>query len=138
MPTLSSNGLWLAYQSDETGRYEIYVRPFPNIDDDKRAVSDGGGTEPVWSRDGTELFYKNANRELVSVGVDTRAGFSITGREVLFSVREYQAGDEFCCHPTYDVDLDGQRFLMIKRSGGTSELILVQGLFEELRGQVGN
>ena len=94
--------------------------------------------EPVWSRDGTELFYKNTNRELVSVGVDTRAGFSIRGREVLFSVAEYQAGDEFCCHPTYDVDLDGQRFVMIKRSGGTSELILVQGLLEELKEQVGN
>jgi serine/threonine-protein kinase len=138
MPTLSPDGHWLAYQSDETGRYEVYVRPFPNIDDDKRPVSTDGGTEPKWSRDGTELFYKNLDRYLVAANVDTRAGFSVTRREVLFPVRDFQAGDEFCCHPTYDVSLDGQRFLMIRRSGDGSELIFVQNISEELRSKLGN
>jgi len=137
MPTLSPDGRWLAYQSDETGRNEVYVRPFPNIDDDKRPVSTGGGTEPKWSRDGTELFYKTLDLEFVAAQVDTRTGFTITGREVLFSVRDYQAGDEFCCHPTYDVSPDGQRFLMILQRRGQSELLFVQNLFEELRARFG-
>jgi serine/threonine-protein kinase len=137
MPTLSPDGRLLAYQSDETGRYEVYVRPFPNIDDDKRPVSTDGGTEPKWSRDGSELFYKNLNRYLVAAKVNTRRGFSIARRVVLFSVRDYQAGDEFCCHPTYDVSLDGERFLMIRRSGGKSELIFVQNVFRELETKIG-
>jgi len=55
----------------------------------------------------------------------------------LFSVRDYQAGDEFCCHPTYDVSPDGQRFLMILQRRGQSELLFVQNLFEELRARYG-
>ncbi len=137
MPTLSPDGKWLAYQADETGVYEIYVRPFPNIDDDKRPVSTNGGTEPVWSGDGTELFYKNLEGQLVSAKVDTRTGFTVTQRDVLFSVRDYQAGDEFCCHPTYDVSVDG-RFLMIRRTESNSGLILIQNALGELTRSRGN
>ena len=139
MPTPSPDGRWLAYQSNETGQYEIYVRPFPNIDDDKRPVSTDGGEEPVWSRDGAELFYKQqATGELVAARVTTEPGFSVLERNVLFSVADYQRGDEFCCHPTYDVHPDGERFIMIRRLGGRDEFVLVQNFFEELKEGVGN
>ena len=138
MPTLSRDGHWLAYQSNGTGQYEVYVRPFPDIDDDKRSVSTEGGTEPLWSRDGTELFYKNGTGELVAAGITTDPGFAVVERNVLFSVAEYQRGDEFCCHPTYDVHPDGERFIMIRRVGARGELVLVQNFSTELRERVGN
>jgi serine/threonine protein kinase len=138
MPTLSPDGRWLAYQSNETGLYEIYVRPFPNIDDDKRPVSTDGGIEPLWSRDGSELFYKNAAGELESALVATQPGFAVLERRVLFSVVAYQRGDEFCCHPTYDVHPDGERFVMIRRVGDDGGLVLVQNFFRELRERVPN
>ena len=139
MPTLSPDGRWLAYQSNETGQYEIYVRPFPNIDDDKQAVSTNGGEEPVWSRDGTELFYwQPASGELVAAGVTTEPAFAVSERNVLFSLADYQRGQEFCCHPTYDVHPDGERFIMIRRLSGGNEFVFVQNFFEELRERVGN
>jgi len=138
MPTLSPDGRWLAYQSDESGREEIYVRPFPNIDDDKRPVSDNGGGEPRWSRDGTELFYKNPAGQLVATRVVTEPNFVVVDREVLFSVAQYQFGWEFCCHATYDVHPDGERFLMIRREGSGGDLVLVYNWFEELKQRMGN
>jgi Tol biopolymer transport system component len=56
-PSLSPNGRWLAYVSDETGRPEIYMRPFPDVDSRRETISTAGGTEPIWSHDGRELFY---------------------------------------------------------------------------------
>ena len=54
---VSPDGRWLAYQSNESGREEVYVRPFPNVETARRQVSTGGGTRPLWSRNGRELFY---------------------------------------------------------------------------------
>jgi len=65
---LSPDGRWLAYQSDESGRQEIYVHPFPNVDDGKWLVSRGGGLSPAWSRNGRELFYLNGST-LVAVPI---------------------------------------------------------------------
>jgi len=138
MPTLSPDGRWLAYQSDESGREEIYVRPFPNIDDDKRPVSDNGGEEPRWSRDGTELFYKNPAGQLVATRVVTEPNFVVVDREALFSVAEYQWGWEFCCHAAYDVHPDGERFLMIRREGEGGDLMLVYNWFEDLKQRMGS
>jgi serine/threonine-protein kinase len=138
MPTLSPDGRWLAYQSNETGQYEIYVRPFPNIDDDKQPVSTNGGEEPVWSRDGTELFYwEPASADLVAARVTTEPGFAVSERNFLFSLADYQRGQEYCCHPTYDVHPDGERFIMIRRLSGGNEFVLVQNFFEELKQRVG-
>ena len=139
MPTLSPDGRWLAYQSNETGQYEIYVRPFPNIDDDKRPVSTNGGEEPVWSRDGAELFYlRPMSGELVAARVTTEPGFAVAERNVLFSVTDYQRGQEYCCHPTYDIHPDGERFIMIRRLSGGNGFVLVQNFFEELKERVPN
>jgi serine/threonine-protein kinase len=58
---LSADGRWLAYQSDESGRQEIYIRPFPNVDDGKWLVSTGGGLSPAWAPTGRELYYLNGS-----------------------------------------------------------------------------
>ena len=73
---ISPDGRWIAYVSLETGQNEVYVRPFPNVDDDKRQISRNGGDEPLWGPDGGELFYFNQTDDgdieilMVSVTVD--------------------------------------------------------------------
>ena len=76
----------MAYESDETGRNEIYVRPFPDVDTGKWLVSTGGGVMPVWAHSSQELFYINASSEMVSVEIRTGATSVAGDRNVLFSV----------------------------------------------------
>src|SRR5213594_1720745 len=76
-PALSPNGRWLAYVSNETGEDEIYVVPFPNTSVAKWAMSAGGGTEPLWSHRGSELFYRAASGDLVAVAINTNPRFSL-------------------------------------------------------------
>src|SRR3989475_4276543 len=76
-PALSPNGRWLAYVSNETGEDEIYVVPFPNTGAGKRAISAGGGTEPLWSHRGNELFYRDASGDLVAVEGHTNPAISL-------------------------------------------------------------
>src|SRR5256712_8683219 len=75
-PAFSPNGRWLAYASNETGADEIYVVPFPNTGAEKRAISAGGGTEPLWSHRGDEMFYRDASGDLVAGGGHTKPTFS--------------------------------------------------------------
>jgi hypothetical protein len=121
----------MAYSSSETGRGEIVVVPFPNAGDSKWPVSVGGGSEPLWSRDGRELFYRNGKQELVSARVETQAAFSIGATSVLFSDEDYvRLGP----HRQYDVTPDGQRFVMIRPVGvgRESRLVLVRHAFDRL------
>jgi hypothetical protein len=83
---LSPNGRVLAYQSDETGRTEVFIRPFPNVDAGKRQVSNGGGVAPLWSRDGAELFYLNDEQEMMVASITPGATLTTGephGRELL-------------------------------------------------------
>jgi serine/threonine-protein kinase len=107
-PAFSPNGRWLAYVSDESGQREVYVRPFPGPGA-RVTVSSGGGIEPVWGRNGRELFYRSADRMLV-VSVRTEPVLAIGSAQALFAGR-YLVGD---FGPAYDVSADGQRFLMVK------------------------
>ena len=66
---LSPDGRWLAYVSEESGIAEVYVRPFPNVDSARIAISVGGGIEPVWSRNGTELFFRGQRGEMFATPV---------------------------------------------------------------------
>jgi len=133
---LSPDGLWMAYQSDEAGRMEIYVRPFPNVDDGLWPVSNAGGVQPLWSRDGRELFYleQGPPARLISVSIDaTGTGFSFDTRTPILDW-QYGVGT---FGREYDVSPDGQRFLIIKTSAGVNEgerpqIIVVQNWFEEL------
>jgi len=140
---LSSNGRWMAYQSNESGGWEVYVRPFPDVDADQRIVSNGGGQYPLWSPDGRELFYLQPGNpvRIISVPVDTEADgpFSFGERRVLMDW-PYYTGDE---GRNYDISPDGQRFAAIAvedNSGNdvasAAQVYIVTDWFEELRARM--
>ena len=135
---LSPDDRWLAYVSNNTGRDEAYVRPFPDAGSGLVQVSTDGGSEPVWAHSGRELFYRNGANELVAVQVTGDPTFAAGQQEVLFSMSDYLTSNG---NPMYDVSPDDQRFVML-RIGATetaaAELILVENWAEELRGRAGN
>src|SRR5205814_5526031 len=105
----SPNGRYLAYQSDESGRNEIYVRPFPRVDNGRWQVSTAGGTRPVWARSGRELFYLDASNVLTAVPVGTsEPTISIGTPAKVFDAKYAEPNPS----RHYDVSADGQRFLM--------------------------
>jgi Tol biopolymer transport system component/tRNA A-37 threonylcarbamoyl transferase component Bud32 len=126
-PRLSPDGKWLAYQSDESGRFEVYVRPFPNPGP-RVQVSNQGGLEPLWARAGRSIFYRTPNG-IVSVAVTPGADIVIGERRTVLS------GDYINdpTHQNYDVSLDGLRFLLLKPTGGESKAIVVHNWGRELR-----
>ena len=131
-PAISPNGRWLAYTSNESGQYEVYVVPFPNTAAAKWAVSTRGGTEPVWSHSGKELFYRDVAGNLMAVGVRSTPTFSLGRSTVLFPAAAYFSwanGDQYAVAP------DDRRFIMIRRVAGSApeELIIVDNWFEELK-----
>ena len=135
-PMLSPDQRWLAYVSDESGRHEVYVRPFPNVDESRWLVSRSGGSEPMWAHSGRELFYRNGNDEMVSVEILPGPTFSTGKQSVLFSMRNYQS---VANHPNYDVSPDDRRFIMIQfeERDVESDLVMVQNFFEELKAKAG-
>lgn len=122
----SPDGRWLAYDSDESGRREIYVEAYP-ARNKKIAVSTGGGIIPVWSHDGRELFYLSPD-SLMAVPVTTDGQFGAPHR--LFDRSEY-----YVLFHTYDVSPDGKRFLMIRREPGSipRQLNVILNWSEEVR-----
>ena len=106
----SPNGRWIAYASDESGRFEVYVRPFPAASGQTQ-ISIAGGTQPEWRRDGKELFYISADGKLTAVPVTTDgATFSAGTPHALFDVEVPEPNPPY---PTdYAVTADGQRFLV--------------------------
>ena len=127
LPRLSPDGKWLVYQSNESGRFEIYVRPFPGAGA-RVPVSDAGGTEAIWGRDGRSLYYRGPLGEVIRVDVTTGAAFSIGARQVLVT-GDYLTDSS---HPNWDVAPDG-RFLLLKRAGAESQTIVVHNWGRELR-----
>ncbi len=136
-PTLSPDGRWLAYTSDESGRREVYVRPFPNVGDTRWLVSTNGGSEPLWAHSGRELFYRTSDNNLIAVQVVRDPAFSLGAQRRLFSVVRYKPG---AFSRAYDVTRDDQRFVMIRQEVGDDEgeLILVFNWLEEVKRVVGN
>ena len=131
-PALSPNGRWLAYVSNETGKDEIYVVPFLNTGTAKWPISEGGGTEPVWSHRGSELFYRDALGNLVAVKVKTSSTFSLVRTAVLFPAAGFNS-NRF--NPQYAVAPDDRRFLMVRtlKTSAPDKLIFVQNWVEELK-----
>jgi serine/threonine-protein kinase len=131
-PALSPDGRWLAYVSNETGEDEIYVVPFPNTGTAKWAISVGGGTEPVWSHRGSELFYRDASGNLVAVVVNTKPTFSVGRATALFPAAGFTP---LRFTPQYAVAPDDRRFLMVRPvgSGSPDNIIVVENWFEELK-----
>ena len=83
---ISPDGHWLAYQSDDSGQFQIVVRPFPNVDNGRWTISPTGGTKPVWARSGRELFYLDGTNAVTAVSVHTGPSFSADTPTKLFDV----------------------------------------------------
>jgi len=123
----SPDGKWVAYESNETGRNEIYVVPYPGPGGESQ-VSTDGGTQPRWNRNGRELFFRNGAM-MMAVDVQTGATFRTGTPRMLF---EKVSSD-------YDVAPDGRRFLMLKPAATTtdsSELHVILNWFDDLRRRV--
>jgi len=130
-PTLSPDGRWMAYASNETGRLEVFVVPFPNPGTAKRQISSKGGMLPRWSRRGGELFYIDAQSNLMSAQVATSPTFVLQGTTLLFSVADFVLGG--ASRRNYDVSPDDQHFLMVRRAPGAlgTQLVVVENWTEE-------
>jgi serine/threonine-protein kinase len=129
---LSPDGRFLAYVSDESGRREVWVSRFPQ-GGPKWQVTRNGGTQPRWSRDGKELFYVQRDT-LFSVTVSLNPTFSMHGTTRLF----YRAGLYWrYSHATYDVAMDGKKFVVIEPVGSVPPLSIrvVQNWFAEFSGK---
>ena len=132
---VSPDGHWMAYASTESGRFEVYVRPFPDVDDGKWQISRDGGLAPVWAPDGHELFFRPpGGGDMLVVAVDTEPVFSPGNPEVVLTAPYLSARGR---SRPWDVAADG-RFLMIKESGsgqeagGPSQINVVLNWTEEL------
>jgi hypothetical protein len=131
-PMISPDGKWLAYVSDESGTAEVYVRPFPSLEL-KTRISPDGGTEPLWAKNGRELFYRKGE-QVLSVPIVTTPVFA-PGTPVMLFEGEYVSGDSDSSPGTgYDVSEDGSLFLMMRPLGAreTPRIEVVFGWFEEL------
>lgn len=135
---LSSDGKWLAYESDESGITQVYVRPFPDLNRRREQVSTTGGSEPRWGRTGRELFYIDDARNMVAVEVQLGDSLQLGEKTTLFHLDSglLTAGlGEY--YTLYDVDVDDRRFLMMRAldgGAGQDRTVMVLNVFELLEG----
>ncbi|HEU4616637.1 MAG TPA: protein kinase [Gammaproteobacteria bacterium] len=135
---VSPDGRWIAYDSDESGQMEVYVRPFPHADSGGRwQISSGGGRQPMWSHDGRELYYRDYSGAMLAVPVTPGSAFAAGPAVKLFAGADYLGSGAAGSGRTYDLSHDGSRFLMIKevRTAGDDAspgLVVVLNWFEEL------
>ncbi len=129
----SPDGRFLAYASNESGRYEVYVRPFPNVEEGKWQISTQGGREPIWARSGNELFYRSGDG-MMTVDMKTQPTLRTGTPRQLFEDPYRRAPNPNTAH--YDVSADDQRFLMVQEASQeaeASQLNVVLNWFEELK-----
>lgn len=137
---ISPNGHWLAYVTLETGRNEVYLRPWPDVDSNRWPISSGGGSDPQWAADTGELFYRNNTEDGIetwAVSVANEGDFEADIPELLFTSDhlEMDGGS------SYSVAANGQRFLMLKPVADEdaepvaldTNLVLVENFAAELR-----
>src|SRR5262249_22048591 len=134
---ISHEGHWLAYQSNESGRDDVYLAPFPDVTGSKRPVSTQGGTRPLWSKNDRELFYYVAPDTIMSVPITLGPSPSL-GKPVVVVKGQYAIAVNSGRH--YDVSPDGKRFLLLKDVAPASntptrtpQLHLIQHWDQELR-----
>ena len=134
-PRFSPDGRWLAYTSDDTGRPEVYVQPFPGPGA-RLAVSTAGGNQAVWGGDSRRLFYRVGNAFMAADLSATGGALAVAGRRKLFE-GSYYGADATQTSATYDVMPDGHSFLVARALGsGVSEIVVWTGWLQELRAQV--
>jgi eukaryotic-like serine/threonine-protein kinase len=132
---VSPDGHWLAYDANDSGSFEIYVRPYPDVTSGRWQVSTGGGERPLWSRDGRELFYVSPTRALMRVGVERAASWAATTPTMMLKDGSVIAQGNNLGR-NYDISLDGQRFLVVKpvnASNASPQLVVVQHFDEMLK-----
>jgi serine/threonine-protein kinase len=134
-PAFSPDGHWLAYQSNQSGRDEIYVQAYPGPGA-KVQVSIDGGTEPLWARNGRELLYRSG-RKLFAVPVTKNSPEFVAGKPVELFEGPYSSD---LYRPGYDITPDGQRFIMVKVPEGSAprQINVIVNWFEELRRRASN
>jgi len=130
-PSLSPDGRWFAYVSNESGRNEVYVRPYPGPGG-RWQVSLEGGSQPLWSPTGREIFYRDGDK-MMAATVRTQGGFEVGSRQQLFAGGFAQGSGR-----NYDVTRDGQTFLMLQPLVGAAQAVVVTlNWFDEARRKAG-
>jgi Tol biopolymer transport system component len=136
---VSPDGRWLAYEANDSGQFEIYVRPFPEVNNGHWQASTTGGTRPLWTRSGRELVYVSPTGALMGVRVAHGPSWAATTPTLL--VKEGYVTNPIWYGRTYDISPDGQRFLMVKDASADEtapprSLIVVQNWVDELKQRV--
>ena len=131
---LSPDGRWMAYESNESGRFEVYVRPFPDVNGGRWQLSSSGGAHPLWSRNGRELFFIAGNGMLTSVPIQLGQAFAYGKAAALFPAGHYFVN----VARNYDVAPDGSRFLFIKNApaGAQPSITVVTNWIDEVQARV--
>jgi eukaryotic-like serine/threonine-protein kinase len=143
---ISPDGQWMAYESNESGQSQIYVRPFPHVADGQYQISTAGGRTPMWAPNGHELFFAGRTSIMV-VTVQLTPTFIAGNPTKLFDVPSIRLDGRFAPNGgtlrAFDISRDGQRFLMIKENTDSGEgnaqsasMIVVQNWFDELKAKV--
>ena len=133
---VSPDGRWLAYESNDSGHFEVFVRPYPNVNGGRWQLSTNGGARPLWTRDGRELLYVSPSGAIMRVGVSTGSPLTATAPTLLVKEGYFtQPGNP---GRTYDISPGGQRLLMIKEAAGSapssqSGIVVVLNWAEELK-----
>jgi serine/threonine-protein kinase len=138
---VSPDGRWVAYESNESGRFQIYVQPFPNVNSGRWQISTAGGTKALWARSGGELFYVDGSGAVMTVPIQTTTAFSNGTPARLLEAKYFHGVQQ---SRSYDVSRDGQRFLLIKDVPATAadgrtttetpaSMVVVVNWFEELK-----
>jgi serine/threonine-protein kinase len=130
MPSVSSDGQWLAYVSNESGRSEVYVRPMPGPGR-RLQISIDGGLEPVWSPKGRELFYRGGGKIILARIANLETSAIVTRQQLFEDV--YTSAP---IHAMYGVSPDGSRLIFAKPSGGETKTVVVLNWFDEVRRKV--
>jgi serine/threonine-protein kinase len=131
---LSPNGRWIAYESNESGRFEVYVRPFPDVNGGKWQLSSNGGAHPLWARNGRELFFIAGGGMLTSVPIQPGQAFAYGKAAGLLPVGHYYVN----VARGFDVSPDGSRFLFVKHSATAARpsMAVVTNWIDEVRASV--
>ena len=131
-PALSPDGRWLAYTSNESGRFEVYVAPYPDVTSRRLPVSTDGGQEPVWTRNGREIAFRSG-ASITAVSFDPASGLLGAATPLFAHNRVPSVATEQVW--SYSATRDGQRFIIATRPPGTEarEIVVVTNWFKELR-----
>ena len=135
-PAISPDGRWMAYESNESGQFEVYVRPFPNVGERRWTISRNGGRVPVWSPDGRELFYRRPEDAAMMVApIEPEPTFDHGSPTMLFDAREFLVTGPPLGSRAFDIHPDGQRFLMIREDPTVNrqDIVIIEDFAEEVK-----